>query len=784
MPHRYCLMKKIGICTFHDHNYGSALQCFATQEYLKRKGFDVEVINQIPEYSLLKRYLKRLWELFKICVCYPLSTKKVILLFKSQRSTALRITTKSENEIGRFNNGVINNTYHTFTGLKQIGESEEYVTFLSGSDQVWNANRIDFYNLYFLRFAPVEKRISWAASFGGNKIAPYNRKRYAKFLSEYKEISVRESSAVEIVQALSNKEATCLADPVTLLNGEKWRDLYKKYASNRVTTDKYILFFFLDKPSDQALQTAEKFSKQTGIPLVTFGYKQTGIENHIDGGPWDFLSVIDEAECVLTDSFHAMVFSLLFHKLFYVFDRQYIHKQSQASRIVDLLKTIGSPDRFAPKDIGGRDYDYSKADKYFDKAREAFEDYYSKVFNDISGQSKDVNILYKVKESLSQCCGCGACADICHVKAITMIPEGIGHIYPHIDSALCTNCGACQKVCSFKPIEEEPTFQRKGYVACGNNTRLIKDSASGGAFATIAKAFIDQGGVVYGASLWMDNGKVECEHIAVDTIEELYRIQGSKYVHSSTQGVFPIIRELLKSDRLVLFGGTSCQVAALKGFLKKDYANLLTVDLICHGVPGLSLLQDYLDYQNKEFQAQVVDFRFRVREGCNKPYVTTTTTRDSNGVIKQHRVSLRNSAFYRMFMGRGGYRPSCYNCPFASISKPADITIGDYYLSNEETDLKKVFTNNELLSTIIIHNERGLKFIDGLSDTIISIPISIDKLINRHEQLQSPSQETIDGTVLLSIYKDKGFEAVQKAVNKRNREMIIPSILKKVLTSK
>ena len=775
------MMKKIGVVTLHNHNYGSAIQCFATQEYLRGEGFEVEVLNQVPEYSLFKRYSKSLWDLFKLCVCHPLSTKTILSIFKSQRSSALRITTKSENEIGRFNVEFINNTYHTRDGLEQIGRSEEYIAFITGSDQVWNANRIDFYDLYFLRFAPIEKRIAWAASFGGNKIAPYNRKRYVKFLSEYNNISVRESSAIDIVRVLSNKEATCLADPVTLLNGKQWRDLYKKFCSTKYTTVKFILFFFLDKPSEYAIKTAEKVSKQTGLPLVTFGYKQTDIENHIDGGPWEFLSMIDGAEYVLTDSFHAMVFSLLLHKRFFVFDRQYVHKQSQASRIIDLLNSIGLSERFEPEFIDTRDCDYSKADMFFDKSRKAFGDYYSKVFKDIVSQYKEANKIKTVKDYLSQCCGCGACADICHVKAITMMPDGIGHIYPHIDSALCTNCGACQRVCSFKPIKEEPSFQKKGYVVCGSDTRLIKDSASGGAFATIAKAVIKQRGVVYGASLWMDNGKVKCEHIAVDTVEKLYRIQGSKYVQSSTQGVFSEIKELLKANRLVLFGGTSCQVAALKGFLKKDYENLLTVDLICHGVPSLSLLQDYLDYQIKEFEAQVVDFRFRVREGHGKPYMTTTTTRDCKGNIKQHRVSLRNSAFYRLFMGRGGYRPSCYNCPYASINKPADLTIGDYY--PRERERGQTFPTNEMLSTVIVHTIKGQSILNDLHGEIKQSSHDIHDFIKRHEQLHSPSQITIDGKILYAVYQEKGFEEVLKSVNFRNIEMTIPSIIKKIAKS-
>ena len=773
-------MKKIGLITLHDYNYGSALQCFASQEYLKQSGFDVKVLNQVAEYSLFKRYLKRLWDLFMLCLSHPSSTKKILSVFNSQRSGSLRITPESEKEIGRFNSAFINNTYYTAQGLCNLAKREDYLAFLSGSDQVWNGSRTDFYDFYFLRFAPTEKRVAWAASFGGNTIAPYNKGQYSKYLREYNYISVRESSAIEVVQELAEIKAVCLADPVTLFDGEQWRNLYKKNGKEQIRQAKYILVFFLDKPSELAVRAANILSQKTGNQIVTYGYRQNEIETHIDGGPWEFLSMIDNAECVLTDSFHTMVFSLLLHRDFYVFDRQYVHKQSQASRISDLLKAVDLSDRFEPSALSEDSPVFTKADEYFEQSRVAFNNYITRALDLQIQKSETKEKMCFVKDCPSQCCGCGACAEICPVNAISMIQDEMGHIYPQINTALCTECNACRKKCAFK-VAQNGNQQKKGYVACGKDIDLIENSASGGIFATIAKRIIEQGGLVFGASLWIEKGKVRCEHIAIDNVEELYKIQGSKYAQSDTQKVFREIREFLKDGRLVLFGGTSCQVANLKSYLRRDFDNLITIDLICHGVPSLALVQDYLNYQSSKYNADVIDFKFRIREGRNRPYLTTTSTKDSRGQIQQHHVALRRSSFYRLFMGRSGYRPSCYNCPFASIDKPADITLGDYYFTKEEKIIQH-FPSNELLSSVIVHTPKGQTVLINLTDAIQLLPHDINEFIGSHEQLNSPSQITIDGESLYAIYKEKGFKEVQKAVNKRNFEMFIPSSIKRIIT--
>lgn len=369
---------KIGLVTFHYFNYGSALQCYASQEFLKRKGYDVEVIDVLCNYSKLQRYFMTLWNLLTLCVLHPFSTKTIISVFTSQRRRSLRITEESEGLIEKFNDGFVNRALYTIDVLKQKSRRGEFYVFLTGSDQVWNVSRIDLYDLYFLRFAPSYKRVSWAASFGGVVIAPYNIKRYAKYLRGFRAISVRENSAINIVKKLAKRDAVSLADPVILFDAEDWRSQYQKAEPELIIKDKkYILLFFLDNPSEQAKRVAEQLLNIMGCDMVTIGYKQIGVSDHQDGSPWSFLSMIDNASYVLTDSFHATVFSLLFHRPFFVFDRRYVHKQSQSSRITDLLTEVRLIDRYNPTEVDELMPDFNNTESFFSRAREEYDKFIS-----------------------------------------------------------------------------------------------------------------------------------------------------------------------------------------------------------------------------------------------------------------------------------------------------------------------------------------------------------------------------------------------------------------------
>lgn len=773
-------MKKVGICTLHEHNYGSALQCYATRVYLKGKGYESDVICEAGEYGLLKRYFKRVLELGILCLSHIRDTKDIIKVFKSQRRGALRNSVKTENSISRFNHLHLSCKYYSRKGLEEIAKSDEYQFFLSGSDQVWNGRQIDNVYLHFLRFAPKEKRIAWAPSFGGSTIARYNKKRYSRYITEFNMLSVREKSGIDIINKLTGREnVTFLSDPVMLLDANGWRNCYSNNETVERPEGKYVLAFFLDKASEQAIGTIKKSKEENGLPVYTVGYPHDEfLSQHIDGSPWDFLSMIDGAEYVLTDSFHATVFSIIFHKKFYTFERQYVHGHSQSTRITELLTDSQLQSCFCPVELKDEEIDFSAADAYFVNVRNRFSNY----FKNLSIEEETKGSGKKVRDNKFDCCGCGACADICPVSAIKLKNDNVGNKYPIINEDICINCGACARVCGFHKVIPTDTNQINGYVAVGTDPILLKRSASGGIFSTIAKSILSKGGVVYGASLWLENGKVQCEHIPVESVEELHKIQGSKYVHCSTDGVFKAVRAQIKTGRKVLFGGTSCQVASLKKFLGKDYENLITVDLVCHGVPSINVLQEFLDYKSCLLGEEIVDFTFRVREGENRPYVLTFLSKDKYGKIHKHQESLRNSSFYRLFMARGCYRPSCYNCPFASINKPADITLGDFYPSNADVNTNDMFGKGELLSSVITHCEKGnsiISCLEGHDLQLVNYPV--EDLVNRHEQLFTPSLPTRDGIILEMMRREEGYKRVQKAINKRNIEIIIPSMVKKLL---
>ena len=207
-------------------------------------------------------------------------------------------------------------------------------------------------------------------------------------------------------------------------------------------------------------------------------------------------------------------------------------------------------------------------------------------------------------KACEECSGCGACADVCPREAITLEFDSKGILYPTLDPNKCVGCEICTTVCICEKTNNYPEA-KEAYIAICNEKELYMGSSSGGIFAIAARAILAQGGVVFGAVFIPDKNEIDCRIIKIDNITELYKIQGSKYVHSRTDGVFKEIRMLLEKETTVLFSGTSCQVAALKLFLNKDYGNLYTIDLVCHGVPEISQLQTYLKHLEARYKTNI-----------------------------------------------------------------------------------------------------------------------------------------------------------------------------------
>lgn len=212
-----------------------------------------------------------------------------------------------------------------------------------------------------------------------------------------------------------------------------------------------------------------------------------------------------------------------------------------------------------------------------------------------------VNIIDK-----SKCCGCGACACICNVKAIKMESDEQGFLYPNIDLNKCVCCNKCNSVCPISNYkEEDKSLHQSAYLLQHKDKEILLDSTSGGAFSAIAESVIDLGGVVFGAKY--DSG-FNVVHSYVDNKKDLKLFRNSKYVQSNLRDCFKTIKRFIFEKRYVLFSGTPCQIEGLLNFLGENSKWLITCDVVCHGVPSPIVWRTYIDSLNDQ---NISNLRFR-----------------------------------------------------------------------------------------------------------------------------------------------------------------------------
>ncbi|MBQ7633319.1 MAG: Coenzyme F420 hydrogenase/dehydrogenase, beta subunit C-terminal domain [Alphaproteobacteria bacterium] len=271
-----------------------------------------------------------------------------------------------------------------------------------------------------------------------------------------------------------------------------------------------------------------------------------------------------------------------------------------------------------------------------------------------------------LKVSTEDCCGCGACANKCGVKAITMKENDEGFLYPVIDEDTCINCGQCLNVCPVLNSEFDNTKNPECYAVMASD-EIREKSSSGGMFTLLAEHILNKSGVVCGAAF---DEKWNVHHIIIDNADDLDKLRGSKYVQSDTEKCYSEIEKLLKGGKEVLFSGTPCQVAGLNTFLGKKYDNLLTVDILCHGAPSRGVWQKYLDECFDRSQIKNVNFRDKSKIGWSCSSCTFTMA-NGNKIV--------SDSYTKLFHNSTILRKSCENCKYSLLPRPADITLGDWW---------------------------------------------------------------------------------------------------------
>jgi len=320
----------------------------------------------------------------------------------------------------------------------------------------------------------------------------------------------------------------------------------------------------------------------------------------------------------------------------------------------------------------------------------------------------------------ADCCGCSACEQVCPVKCISMESDSEGFLYPKTDEKACTGCGLCKKVCPILNSASVSSSLQKAHAAYNKNEEQRLASSSGGIFSLLAKQAIMESGLVFGAAFSNDFRKVE--HISCKTLEELEKLRGSKYLQSDKQDSYKQAEHALNDGKLVLYSGTPCEIEGLKKYLREPHENLLTLDLICHGVPSPKLWSKYAVFREHEAGASISKAFFRNKYYGWRKYSLLLEFSDKTKRLEP----LNKDPYMQMFLQDFCLRPSCYDCKFKKKQRESDITLADFWGSS---GIVPEMDDDKGLSLVIVHSKKGESFFNRIQKNIKSKPVDFETAI-------------------------------------------------------
>lgn len=295
-----------------------------------------------------------------------------------------------------------------------------------------------------------------------------------------------------------------------------------------------------------------------------------------------------------------------------------------------------------------------------------------------------------------------------------------------------------------------------GYPLCYGyknfNDEIRKNSSSGGLFATIGEMVLDQNGVVFGAAM-TDNLKLK--HTYIEDKSSLISLLGSKYMQSEIGDCYIQVRNFLKENRKVLFSGTPCQIAGLRNYLKEFWTseNLLTCDIICHGVSSPLIWKDYADFEEKKQRSKIIKVNFRDK--------SSNTWHDrKESLYFEGGIKISADSYADIYYTHEAFRPACFSCKFTSVNRVADLTIGDFW--GIETSHPNFY--DELgVSLLLVNTLRGENVLVNIKKQGSVIATNLKDTIQ--PQLYKPVRKPVTRAWFWKIYKKKGISGIIKANN-------------------
>ena len=361
-----------------------------------------------------------------------------------------------------------------------------------------------------------------------------------------------------------------------------------------------------------------------------------------------------------------------------------------------------------------------------------------------------------------KCCGCQACYNSCPRGAITMIEDEYGFRYPKIDKSKCINCKICEKTFPMLiPSNDGKIISSWCVINKNDNERL--ESSSGGVFTLLAKEILKNNGIVFGAVFDKDYNIV---HSYIDNVDDLKKMQGSKYVQSNIGKSFIQAKNFLDDGKTVLFTGTSCQIEGLKLFLKKDYSNLYTQDIICHGVPSPKVWRKYLEYQKNKY-GDIKNISFR-----NKDHGWSLYQMKISFKSKIYCKCYKDDSFMNVFLDDLCLRDSCYNCIFKKKYRNSDITLADFWGIDK---VKNKYNDDKGVSAVIINTKKGENIFEKIKKYCNYEKVELNDIIKYNSAYVQSSKLNKNRELFFKDINNMKFNRLAKKYIKK------PSLLKKIV---
>ena len=509
-----------------------------------------------------------------------------------------------------------------------------------------------------------------------------------------------------------DKEFGFSCEPVLCVPKFHWKEI--SVMSRSEISKKYMLAYISspDKYKRKAIQFYRGRLEMECMNIVDGNYAENkrvlNLKNILPEMSFsDFVKYFLNSWFVITDNYHALCLAVVLNKPFiYLGDdektAEFLTETGLNERVVFDTENFPTNNRLL------QPVDFSKANRFISERSRKMLEYIGNIENLKPVEEVPTDKAVTSTLDLNLCVGCSACVNICPKGALSLKPDKYGYYCTSIEKEKCINCGLCSKTC---PVLKPPVNKDQGMPDCysfvTSDEDILMQSSSGGVFSLLADEVFKRGGVVAGGA-WKDDFTVG--HIIIDKKEDMPKLRKSKYLQSYLGDTYKKIKEYLNDGRFVLFSGCGCQAAGLKNYLKKDYENLLIVDIFCHYSPSPMFFRKYTESCFDNLKRY--EFRYKNGDNCWDCFTVKLDDNDNEAV----RHGSAEDEYQRVFHSELMLSEHCANCKFQSRQRFGDISLGDFWgIKAHEADIP----HGKGVSCVFVNNDKGRKFFESIPESKI-----------------------------------------------------------------